>query len=37
MHWIHLPEDMDHWRALVNMIMYIQDPQNLGKDSTHSS
>jgi hypothetical protein len=31
MDWIHLPEDVDHWRTLVNMVMYLQDTQNVGK------
>jgi hypothetical protein len=30
MHWIHLAQRRDQWRALVNMIMNIPVPQNVG-------
>jgi len=26
--WIHLAQDSDHWRALVNMVMTIHVPKN---------
>jgi hypothetical protein len=28
--WIHLPQDMDHWKALVNMVMNLWVPQKVG-------
>jgi hypothetical protein len=31
MDWIDLAEDMDQWRALVNMVMNLRVPQNAGK------
>jgi hypothetical protein len=31
MNWIDLAQDRDRWRALVNMVMNIQVPLNVGK------
>jgi hypothetical protein len=31
MDWIDLAEDRDQWRALVNTVMNLQVPQNVGK------
>jgi hypothetical protein len=31
MNWINLGEDMDQWEALVNTIMTLRLPQNVGK------
>jgi hypothetical protein len=31
MGWIHLAQDRDKWRALVNMIMNLWFPLNVGK------
>jgi hypothetical protein len=31
MDWVDLAQDMDQWRALVNMAMNIWVPQNAGK------
>jgi hypothetical protein len=31
MDWIDLAQDMDQWRALVNMVMNLQVSQNFGK------
>jgi hypothetical protein len=31
MDWIELAQDRDQWRALLNMIMNLQVPQNAGK------
>jgi hypothetical protein len=30
MDWINLAEDKDHWRALVNKVMNIPVPKNIG-------
>jgi hypothetical protein len=30
MHWIHLAQDRNIWRALVNAVMNIRFPQNAG-------
>jgi hypothetical protein len=30
MHWIDLAQDKDKWTALVNMIMNVRVPQNVG-------
>jgi hypothetical protein len=29
--WIDLAEDRDQWRALMNMVMNLRVPQNVGK------
>jgi hypothetical protein len=31
MDWIDLAQDRDRWRALVNMIMQLRVPQNVGE------
>jgi hypothetical protein len=31
MNWIHLAQDRDQWRALVDTIMKLRVPQNVGK------
>jgi hypothetical protein len=31
MNWIHLAEDRDQWRALVNTVMNFQIPKNVEK------
>jgi hypothetical protein len=31
MDWIHLAEDKDQWRALVNTVMNLRVQQNVGK------
>jgi hypothetical protein len=31
MDWTDLAEDRDKWRALVNIVMKLQVPQNVGK------
>jgi hypothetical protein len=30
MDWIDLAQDMDQWRALVNMVMNLRAPYNFG-------
>jgi hypothetical protein len=31
MDWIHLAQDKDQWRALVNTVMNLCVPENVGK------
>jgi len=31
MDWIYLAQDRDRWRALLNAIMNLQVPQNMGE------
>jgi hypothetical protein len=31
MDWIHLAQDRDQWQALVNTVMNLQVPKNVGK------
>jgi hypothetical protein len=31
MDWIHLAQDMDPWRALMNTVMHFRVPYNVGK------
>jgi hypothetical protein len=31
MDWIHLAQDMDQWRGLINMVVNLRVPQNVGK------
>jgi hypothetical protein len=31
MPWIDLVQDREQWRALVNMVLSVQVPQNVGK------
>ena len=28
--WIDLAQDRDRWRALLNAVRYLRDPQNVG-------
>jgi hypothetical protein len=32
MNWIDLAQDTDHWRALVNTVMNLLVPENVGRD-----
>jgi hypothetical protein len=31
LHWIHLAQDRDQWSTLVNMVMNLRVPYNVGK------
>jgi hypothetical protein len=33
MNWIHLAQDRDQWRVLVNMVMNLRVPSNTGRNS----
>jgi hypothetical protein len=37
MHWINLAEDRDQWRALVNTVMNVRVPPNVGKFLSNSA